>query len=361
MSDTMTDSFNTLIANEIQSNTTEQTTVETTTTETTPTVEPVTTEVTPAATETTPAFNQGEWLKTEFGVEDINTVKERYNGYETLQKDFEQLKATPPTVQPYKNELSKFIDNLPSGVDPKFAVQYYDVKPETLSDEQAWKLNEKFQKPFLSDEEINAKFTSKFGFEEESLATDNEKVLKSAMLKEESFNAKKALGDFIGKTLNPVSPEVAKQEQEAKVQAISKSWREKIPNVSSNLKELVKQVPVKMFGSDEAKMVDFKYQLPESEQKAIVEETYNTVVSIGLEPTEQNMKLANEYAVERMWAKSGEKIAYAMVSEAVSKLTENFKQIIHNPNISKTEVQNTQDQRFSAHEKSVLDMMAKGR
>ena len=361
MSDTMTDSFNEMIASNIITNEPPQT--ETTTTEIKPTeTAPVTTETTTAATETTtPVFNQAEWLKNEFGVEDINAVKERYNGYSTLQTEFEQLKATPPTVQPYKNELSKFIDNLPNGVDPKFAVQYYDVKPETLSDEQAWKLNEKFQKPFLTDEEINAKFTNKFGFEEESLATDSEKVLKSAMLKEESFSAKTALKDFIGKTLNPVAPEVAQKEQEAKIQKLSQEWTAKIPNVSNNLKELVKQVPVKMFGSDEAKMVEFKYQLPESEQKSIAEETYNTVVNLGLEPTEQNMKLASDYAVERMWAKNGEKIAYAMVSEAVSKLTENFKTIIHNPNVTRTEVQNTQDQRFSAHEKSVLDMMAKGR
>jgi len=357
MGETMTDSMNQMIAADIEKNIAPQT--ETTTTETTETA-PVTTETAPVTTEATTAFDQTAWLKNEFGVEDVNAVKERYTGYETLQKEYEQLKATPPTVQPYKNELSKFIDNLPQGVDPKFAVQYFDVKPETLSDEMAWKLNEKFQKPYLTDEEINAKFENKFQFEDESLATDSEKVLKSASLKEEAFGAKTALNDFIGKTLNPVAPEVAQKEQEAKTQKLTQEWGTKIPLVANNLKELNKQFPLKMFGSDEAKMTDFKYQLPEAEQKAILDEAYKVAVQYGVEPTEQGLKTVNDFATNLLWQRNGEKIAQAMVGDAVSKLTENFKQIIHNPNLSSTQVQNTQDQRFSDAEKSVLAAMKKG-
>ena len=104
MAETMTDSFNSLIANDIQQNLQQQTettqettqgTTQTTTQETTQVVAPVAVE-----TKETPTFNQAEWLKTEFGVEDINAVKERYTGYDTLKQELETVKAAPPTVQP---------------------------------------------------------------------------------------------------------------------------------------------------------------------------------------------------------------------------------------------------------------------
>lgn len=355
MADTMTESFNQAVANDVIANRTEAAT-----TETTASTEAATTETAPVTTtETTTVETPNEWWK-EVGAESAEVVKEKYTGYDTLKQEYETLKASPPTVQPYKNELSKFIDNLPQGVDPKFAVQYFDVKPETLTDEQAWKLNEKFTNPYKSEEEINAKFDSKFRFEDESLATDSEKLLKSGALKEESFSAKNALKEFIGKTLNPVAPEVAQKEREQATAKLMQEWSSKIPSVANNLKEVARQVPVKMFGSDEAKMVDFKYQMPETEQKAILDESYKIAIQYNVVPDEQGLKTINEIATNLLWQRNGEKIAHAMVSEATSKLLENFKQIINNPNLAATHQTQTNADRYTPAEQAVINSMKKG-
>lgn len=358
----MTDSFNQAVNENVSATIqarTEEVKVEPTTqvADTTTTTQPDTT-TTAAPNTTTETPTAVEWWK-EVGAESAEVVKEKYTGYDTLKQEFESLKAAPPTVQPYKNELSKFIDNLPQGVDPKFAVQYFDVKPETLSDEQAWKLNEKFSKPYLSEEEINAKYENKFGFDAD-LATDSEKILKSGSLKEEGFQAKNALNEFIGKTLNPVAPNVAQADNEAKVQKLTQEWSAKMPTIANTVKEISKQVPVKMFGSDEPKLVDFNYQLDATEQKAITEEAYKIAVQFGLEPNESGLKTINEVASNLMWQRNGEKIAQAMVSKAVSDLTENFKSIINNPNLTAPNQTQTSQDRYSAAEKSVVERMSKG-
>lgn len=364
MPDSMTDSFNeavaananeTLAARQEQVVTTTETTPANTETETTPAQTPAET----TTTVTTPAYTP-EWLKTEFETEDLNVVKERYKGYDTLKQELETLKSATPTVAPYKSELSKFIDNLPAGVDPKFAVQYFDVKPETLSAEEKWKLNEKFQKPYLTTEEINERFNNKFGFEEGIEPTDSEKVLKSAALKEEAHQAEIALKDYIGKTLNPVAPEVQRQESEAKLQKLSAEWGAKMPTLASTVKEVIRQVPVTMFGSDKPVLVDFKYQLPAEEQNVIAQEASKLALSLGLEPNEQTLKEVSEVATNLMWQRNGEKIAAAMVSEALSRQTEHFKQIMNNPNLAPVSQNMTSGSKYTPAEQSIVNAMKRG-
>ncbi len=353
-----TDSFAQLVSSGIEEQKAQFEQQQTPVTETTTQVEAPVAEVKVEAPATeAPTFSPTEWAKTEFGTEDISVIKERYTKYEDLTKQVELL--SQPKEPQYKSELSKFIDNLPQGVDPKFAVQYFDVKPETLTDEQAWKLNEKLTKGYLTDEEINAKYHAKFGFDDEDLATPTEKSLKSASLKEEAHVAKQALGEFIGKTLNPVAPEVAQRESEQKVEQLSQKWASQSTVIANNLKEVSKPLPLKMFGSDEVKMIDFKYAIPAEEQKAVLDEAQRAAVAAGLEPSQETFKAVTDYANQIIWQRNGEKIAQAMVTTAISNLTEQFKSMINNPELAKTTQQMTTASKFTEVEQNVLASLGK--
>lgn len=332
----------------------------TTPTVTTPVVEP---------TVTTPAtFNEVEYLKTNFGVDKLEDAKTRFSGISQLEEqnknyvsEIEKLKLNPT----FKGgDISKFVDEaLAKGVPLETIAQLAKIKDvDSLSAEDKWKYNEKVNHPYKTDAEINAQFNHKFGVDD--LEDDNVKLLKSAALKEESVAAGNGIKDYINKTLAPAqSPEVAQAEAKVKLDALAQSWQPNIGKVSSGLKEVSKQIPIQTFGAKDGEVTqfDFKYAVPEADQKAIEQDALKAALRGGVQADDNGIKQVADYAKELLWARHGEKIALAYVQDAVTHLTKNFAGLVNNPELARTLHANSKQTDLNQHEQSVVSAMSANR
>lgn len=323
------------------------------------------------ATTTTTAFDEAKYLTDNFGGGSLNDIKARWGTLPTLEQEkntlSEQLNKYKPDIEALEKggEVARlFVTSIAKGVKPEVLAQIYNVKEDQLNDEQAWKMDAKLNKPYLSDEEVNALFNHKF-FTDETELDPNVKLLKSAALKSEAQTARSGLKDYIGKTLNPtpaVNPAVEEAAAKARIAELQTTWQPSLPTLLNGLKTVSEQLPIQTFGAKagEVTNVEVKYNVPETDQKAIMEQAYQTAIANGVKPDEQGLKSVQEYAEKLMWATHGRKIVKGYVDDVISHMTGAFEKIMNNPELARSIHNNTGDPgKWNAHEQSILGGMQK--
>lgn len=326
----------------------------------------------PAADNVAPAFNEGEYLKNNFGVESLNDIKAKWGNLPTLEAQNKQLSDEIGKYKPAYEDLEKagevgklFVSSIAKGIAPETLAQIYKLKPEELSAEDAWKINERINKPYLTAAEIDAKFESKFLVGEDEL-DERVKVLKQVELKEESQAARSGIKDYIGKTLNPIAsnPAVEQAAAKAKTEQLQTAWQPALPAVANSLKTVTRQLPIQTFGAKAGELtnVDVKYNVPEAQQKAIMDQAYTTAVLKGVVPDAAGLKAIQDYAQRMLWADHGEDIVKGFATDLVSAMTEQFAKVMNNPNLAQSIHQNNlTGDKFTPAEQSVLAAMSKSR
>ncbi len=336
----------------------------------TPVVEtPVTTPVVEQPKVETPVFDQTTFLKETFGTENLDEVKTSWSGLAQLKEQNALLTKENTDFKPIVEAYNKsgdvgklFVDSIAKGIAPEVLAGIYKLKPEDLTPEQAWKINEQLNKPFLTQEQIDAKFYTRFNVDESEL-DDNVRHSKAAELAEEAQAARSGIKDYIGKTLNPIQSDPAVEQAKAKAltEQLQQSWTPILPTLANGLKEVSKQIPIQTFGAKagETVNVDFKYNVPADVQKAIMEEAYAAAVQNGVKPDENGLKSVAAYADKLLWSTHGPQIAKAFADDAVTHMTAQFEKIMNNPELAKSIHTNAGDSGLNAHEQSVLNGMKK--
>ncbi len=334
-------------------------------------------DTTPPAADVAPpapgAFNESEYLTANFGVGNLDEVKTRWTGLGQLEEQNKRLSEETNKYKPAFEALEKagevgqlFVNSIAKGIAPETLAQIYKLKPEELSAEDAWKINEKLNKPYLTDAQINAKFQNKF-FVDENELDENVKLLKQAELAEESQNARSGIKEYMGKTLSPQAAQVADPAvEEAKVKAVQEQlrtvWQPALPALANSLKIVSKQIPIQTFGAKpgEVTNVEVKYNVPEADQKAIMDQAMQTAVLNGVTPNEAGLKSIQDYAQRLMWASYGPQIAKAHGDDIVTAMTAQFEAVMNNPQLAASIHNNTPDKSgLNPHEQSVMSGMKK--
>lgn len=316
------------------------------------------------------AFNEAEYLKTNFGIDKLEDVKTTWSGLAQLQEQNKVLSAENEQYKPIVESFNKagevgklFVEGIGKGIKPEILAQVYNLKPEALTDEQAWKYDQKLKHPNLTDGQINAFYNNKFAIEEGEL-DQNVIDFKTGQLAIEAQNARSGIQDYMGKTLNTatVDPAVAQAAVEVRTNQLKAQWEPALPALAGSLKDVTYQVAIPTFGAKagEVTNVDFKYSLPEKDHTAIMQAAYQTAVSNGVVPDAKGMEGIKAYAHRLIWAEHGEKIAKAAVADAITRQTAQFEEVMNNPNLAKPVGDNARGNGgLNVHELSLVNLMGK--
>jgi len=284
---------------------------------------------------TAAAFDEKGYLKTNFGYESLDEVKQKFSGLAQLE---EQNKTFATRTTELESELSDFkksgevgalfVKAINSGVNPKLVAEIFDVKEDQLTDEAAVKLYNRLTKPHLNNDDIDVLYKRDFDVSDADL-DPTVKRLKEVALKDEGVKARSGLKDFIGKTLTPVQqpdPAAEKAARDAEYNKRLETWGSHVPKLSNGLKELVGTLGLQTFGAEAGKLTDVpvKYVVPEARLNEIMAEAQKAAAQQGIVPDEQGIKAVQEYASRLMWARFGADIAKAYAADAVTFVTTEF-------------------------------------
>lgn len=267
------------------------------------------------------SINEEQYLETNFGVKtldeaktlvekgknpagneeivtELKQYKEKFTELETsfgtTQAELTALKNAPPTVQPYKHEISKFTDSLvDKGLNSEQiveALKWSGVDLDKMPVEDKIKLAYKLQNPGWNDNHANANFIKNFGVEAD--ADDNEKTLKEAELLQAANKSNEFLKDFIGKKFE-VTPDATKEQRNAALIAQKKEleshWSAKTPSIVKDLGKLERTAILKLPGTTgkvEDIEVKYSYQIPDNDLSELSTNMTKTAVS-NLYPSTQ--------------------------------------------------------------------------
>lgn len=309
------------------------------------------TEVTPPAANDTPTFNEAEYLKSEFGIEDKTAIKERltkfdetttnFNNLQTkfneIEPEYNKLKETPATVLPYKTEAGKYVDELYSkGVtNLKEIIQWHDVDPADstkMSDETAIKLAAKLGNKGWEDKHADAFYASKFVVDDtDPTITDTHKTLIEADKIKAAQESRNFLSQYIGKQFTPPVDEQRALIEEKQKQALD-FWNKQIPSIVSQSNNVSGEAEFKLMGSkgEQSEKLPYSYVVPADSLKAITDNAVRIASAQGIANTEEGMKQVSAFIKQSVWASHGDAIVAAALQAQQNRFMDFVQTEFHN-------------------------------
>lgn len=291
---------------------------------------------TPSEQPTVTPFEE-RW-KQEFGEVDVNTVKERFSQFDTVHKELEEIKTKPV----YKTEAGKNIDEwLAKGVSLKTITKFGDVKAEELTPEQAIKLKLEIENPQWEQKHINAYYDSKYVHVADELKDDSfnevNATLAEAALMKDGQEAKSHLAEYLSKQLNP-SGVLDNSKKDEAVKQLSSTWYNNSNVLLSSAKEIKDKLSFKVAGEKGEEQVElpYSYVVPENDLQTLTQSAIDAAIQSGIQPTQEGLRQVQSYLNGLIWANHGTKILQVAVNDVLSKQTEAFQRIIHNPVVAGT-------------------------
>lgn len=257
---------------------TEQTQVET---------PPTQTETPAAAAENAPPKAEAQvvdydsFIEREFGTKELQTIKDRFSGYDALQSELNQLKDQPK----YKTSVAETIDGLLEGVQaaemPKMLAkiaEFMSLDETQLSPKDLISFDLKLKYPTLEADQLDALINKRYGLSE--LATDEERKAGEAQMVIDSLDAKKNIVELKTKTLstNPVK---------AKADLASIDTEKKVAQYQQLTESSLKNFKTISLKTDKADIADFVVDAKAVE--SIKADVANAMINGGYEATEQNV------------------------------------------------------------------------
>lgn len=280
--------------------------------------------------------NDYSWLKAH-NINSENDLKSLLEQQRLQSQRIQELENTP-TVSPYKTEFAKVADELASkGVAPETIARFHGLKPAELDNRAAILTKLEIEFPNLTNDQRVAYYEETYGGVDDELLTEGEKAKRIIGLEKEGANAREFLNQYVYQALNPnqVSPEIL-----AKEKSRAEFWKNEGFNKLNATNEIKLPAVVKLpnqKGAVEEKAHDFVYQVPQTEQQALLKEFGETVnnplLADYFAADDQGVKNANETYEKMFWGKFGNGIAKSLMEHAAQRealIHEHYAKLMNN-------------------------------
>jgi hypothetical protein len=228
-----------------------------------------------------PQVDYTSFIEKEFGTKDVQTIKDRFSKYETLEQELNQLKGQPK----YRTSVAETIDGLLEGVSateqPKVLAdiaRFMSMDESQLSPKDLIGFDLKLKYPTIEADQLEALINKRYGLGD--LATDEERKAGEAQMHIDSLDARKNIAELKAKTLstNPAKAkaDLAGIEQEKKVAQYNQLTESSLKNF--------KTISLK---TDKVDIADFVVDTKAVEQ--IKADVANAMVAGGFDATEENV------------------------------------------------------------------------
>lgn len=301
------------------------------------------------------SMDEGQYLEKTFGLKTVEEIKaaiekkpdgdseltnkltaatQRVTSLETeigtVKQENENLKKTPP-MQPYKKDVSKFVDNLPDNFTPEQiseAIRLNGIDVDKLTPEQSIKLAAKFQNPGWQDEHADADFNSKYTYDPaDQNVTEQQKKLKEAEMISASAKSREWLKTHIAQKFE-VKPNANAEQMKKRQEQLTEFWSAKSPVIIKDLAKISGKTMLKLPGAKgavEEIEVPYEYNIPEKDLSELSQNMTQTAVRGLIDNTQDGEKLARQIAQSVIKDKYSDQKDEALILSAQNKFIEFLK------------------------------------
>lgn len=292
-----------------------------------------------------PEFNEAEYLRTHFGIEDREQIRTRLTDFETLNTNYTSTKTELDTLKPAYEQVKSQWDTLPEEaryvadlrskgvtIPLKEIIQYHDMDPEKMDDESVIKLATKLRTPGLENKHIEAQYRNEFSLDPEDVTiTDDQRNLIESKRIQKAADDKQFLKNYINRQFTP-PVDNSRAEAERQATEATQYWQAQAPSIVSGMKDISEQIEFTTAGSkgEEKLTANYSFAIPDNDLAEITNRAIQAAVKAKVPNNEEGRIAVQQHIAELVEAKFGRQIRQAALRAQQTEMINFIQREFHN-------------------------------